>query len=190
MIIKNADSLRGVFFIVKGQYSPDKKPAIEIDSNQVFVGCYNPESASTKEWYRVIDNRSFRCVYASSSLEGAFKTIRDFLWQFRTYGKYAQAFNDSISGKIPASEIILGKAVYAMYGKYYAENIRAIEEEVYEEISHDSLYRRSMNKVRKAAVKIPHIEVKAEKVVEKQEKVDKPLVAKKPKALPIRKFSL
>ncbi len=147
----DGESLKDVFYIVKGQYR-DKAPKIVCESGrEVYVGGYDPSSEETNEWYRVLDKNTFYTVYCGSSLEGALnaitKEIKKFGSQRQFYKHVCKVTNEDyyevhylhhapiseeerenrrVEGRCPRVSPVqkeLERAVYETYGDYYQDLI-------------------------------------------------------------------
>lgn len=144
-MIKKEDSLRGIFYITKGQYFPTKKSA----EDRVSIQCYNPEDENTVEWYRVIDRKTRRCIYASSDYNKALNRLHDIIFKYRTYSKYSEVMCDSFSTPISSAQKRLEESIDRAYGDYYSDDIGCVEEETYIEVSEDTLLNRARKRVKK-----------------------------------------
>ena len=56
------EDMRGLFFIVKGQYRKDNDP------DGVCISGYDPNSPNTEEWYQVKDHITFHTFACGSDL--------------------------------------------------------------------------------------------------------------------------
>ena len=64
------EDLRGVFFIIKGQYRRGIAPSFfnTYTESEQWLGGYNPETTTT-EWYMLLDRLTWTVHYASSEYE-------------------------------------------------------------------------------------------------------------------------
>lgn len=81
------ESLKGMFYIVKGQYREVGEKVI-IDDESMYLGGYNPEDDRTVNWYRVEDNVVHYSVYCGSSYEEALRAITNAIKGWKTRRNY------------------------------------------------------------------------------------------------------
>jgi hypothetical protein len=161
--ISNEESLKGLFYIVKGQYAK-LSPVIYIEGEEKCVGGYDPDNENTSEWYRVIDNVTFHCICCGSDFDKCLVAIKNAILKFKTRKNYFRHVCEVTSedyyevhylghkplthdqrtkkaeGRCPRTSPAqkrLEQAVLDTYGDYYRDVIEEVEDEAYEEIKND-----------------------------------------------------
>lgn len=156
----NEESMRGLFFIIKGQYKPDKRG----DNTRG----YDPFNTETPEWYMLLDNRTFTCVSCGGDLntvlKGVYKTIK------RHKGVAERYFNQvsmSCSKSSPSTKDIY-KEVFEEFGDFYEVEVKEMEDLAFEELKQDKPIFKSRKLVGKHKEHLGEIETtpaKEEKVL-------------------------
>lgn len=153
------EDLRGLFYIVRGNYS-QKEPKVACgDGTEKYIGGYNPEG--DKEWYRVLDNEVFFCSYAGGDYDKALEVIEHQITHFKSRKKYFKWVSEVSSedyyfthylgrapfnhdqylrrteGRQPRVSFAMKsmeRAIYDMWGHYFDEDIEVIEDRAYDTI--------------------------------------------------------
>ena len=62
--MNNNDTMRGLFFIVKGQDRKGVEPSyVNKETNDLgYIGGYDPYSKETPNWYMLLDCKTFHCI--------------------------------------------------------------------------------------------------------------------------------
>lgn len=161
------DDMRGLFFIVKGQYKKGAEPSfLNNASNEIsYIGGYNPESENTVEWYMLMDCKTFNCIACGSDpnklVKGVYNVIKKYKGVAKKYFKY---ISDTTSddyyevhylgkrpltreerakkaeGRCPRISPVmrcLYEAIYSEYGDYYREEIEEMEDLAYEDLKEE-----------------------------------------------------
>ena len=65
------ESMRGLFFIVKGHYRRGAEPHFknEVSGDNTYIGGYDPFSPQTDRWYMLMDRRTYHCIACGGDLE-------------------------------------------------------------------------------------------------------------------------
>lgn len=128
------DDLRGMFFIVKGQYEKGVVPSVisKVTGGEVFLGGYDPSNDNTAEWYMALDKVTYHCICCSGDFEmikrgivnaiTRYKTKENYLMQLKMRGEY-----EDVSKPMR----FVYDMVYSYYGNYYSEVVSDLEEEAY-----------------------------------------------------------
>ena len=128
----NNTSMKGLFFIIKGQYNRDLK-----HPDNHLLG-YDPYSPNTTEWYMALDRNTFKCVCCSGDLEkvlqGVYKTIKRHRGDISRYYRAVSQSCSVVSEKM--KEIY--SQVYNEYGDYYEDEIKEIEDLAYGDLREES----------------------------------------------------
>lgn len=136
------DSLRGMFFILKGQQCPSK-------GDEYNTSGYDPESPDTSEWYQLKDNVTFNTYCCGSSLEKVLKGVKSVFIKYRTKDAYLTAMDKSESNKVSPVSMELYRRAYIEYGDYYRAEIEELEDEVLGELENKTtvgLAKQSLNR--------------------------------------------
>lgn len=180
MYISEEESLKGLFYIVKGQYSKKEPSVICRDGETRFIGGYDPEDPNTAEWYRVIDSVTYHCTYCGSSLEGALNNLERMIVKFGTRKKFFQYVcritsedyyevhylhktpltreqkNKKAEGRCPGASPatkMLESAVFKEYGSYFEDLIEEREIRAYKTIREDTPLKKTQKRHRKLSMK-------------------------------------
>ena len=149
--MNNKDSMRGLFFIVKGQHKRD--------NDEVSISGYNPYDPQTSEWYMLMDSKTFHCVSCGSDfnkvLEGVRTSINRHKGVARNYFKHVSKvtsddyYEITYLGHRPLNDVERAKKavgrcprvspkmraiyqrVYDTYGDFYEDEIREMEDLAY-----------------------------------------------------------
>lgn len=184
--ISNEESLRGLFYIVKGQYRK-VSPSVNIDGETKFIGGFNPQNEDTYEWYRVLDNVTYHCICSGSNFDNCLESIRKMIKKHKTRKSYFRNVckvtsedyyevhylghrpltheqrTKKAEGRCPRTSPVQKKfeeAVFNAYGDYYRDVIEEVEDEAYETVKNDKPVMKSRKRLKK---------LKTPEVVEKQE---------------------
>lgn len=177
------EDMRGLFFIVKGQYVKDSK-----DSDSVCISGYDPYAPDTTEWYMLLDNVTFYCYACGGDLNKVVKGVKTAITKFKTKQAYfkhvctvtnedyyethykgeAPLTPEQLSAKMegrcprvsPAMKKLYG-AVYDAYGDFFADVVEEQEDLAYEALKGQNPFNKSKKLVRKTkSLEKPSGEVK------------------------------
>lgn len=169
--MKTVEDMRGLFFIVKGQYRKGVEPAFTNretgDTN--FLGGYDPEREETEEWYMCLDKETFNCVACGSDLNkvsrGVYNSIVSNKGNKHRYLK-------KLIHKVSPPMRCLYSSIYDTYGYYYEDLVEEIEDEAFEYLrEHTSTMRRSnsiKNRLKKTTPKTNTTPQKAVSIIKKR----------------------
>ena len=174
------EDLRGLFFIVKGQYNK-KEPSVMCSDNELrYIGGYDPYDSDTETWYRVLDNTVFHCSYAGSDLAKALKAIKTLILKhkdkknyFKHISKYTsedyyevhylghspltpEQLQRKAEGRCPrvsSSMKLLTNEVYKEYGDFFSDEIEEMENEAYAEMKSQTPFAKTQRLLKKSGVK-------------------------------------
>lgn len=206
------EDMRGLFFIVKGQYKTDNS------KDGVCVSGYDPEDPNTKEWYMLVDNVTFRCFACGSDLNKVIGGVSRVIFKFKTRERYFKHVckvtsedyyevhyrgrrpltHDEIVKKAegkcprvsPAMKALYSK-IYSCYGDYYSDLVKVEEDKAYKELKEQTPFHKSKKLMSKIKLEEPVVE-KPKKVLEnEQTQVETQFKLKKIKPkLGLRKLSV
>lgn len=169
------ESMRGLFYIVKGQYSKTE-PVVYIEGEAKHIGGYDPESPNTAEWYRVQDNVVHHCFCCGSDLDKCVEAITRMIKHHKTrksYFRYVcrvtsedyyethylgrtpltpEQRNKKAEGRCPRVSPIqkaLEDEVFNEYGDYYSALIEEAEDSAYRAIKEDKPFNKGMKRHKK-----------------------------------------
>ena len=188
--MKQEEDLRGVFFIIKGQYKHHLSPTFinEVTGSEMCLGGYDPDQDTTPEWYMVVDRYNYHCIYCGVSLEGAKKSIVTAIRKYKTLGGYNKMLNRLDRSQAVSKPMrCLYKEIEKTFGDYYLEDIEDMEDQAYDSVVFKTPLQRSKDIKRKSGVK--KLGKPLKKVAPKKEEV-KPLLKKGKTKRPIRKLAL
>lgn len=158
------NSMRGLFFIIKGQYTKGAEPSFlnEATGGVNYIGGYDPESEDTEEWYMLIDNKTFMCQSASADLDKVLGVAHRLIKRHKgDLNHYIGVMKDIPRG-VSSSTKEIRKHIFNTYGDYYRYEIEEMEDLAYRELREE----KPINKNRKLVSKI-----KTKVVMETSEKV-------------------
>ena len=186
------EDLRGLFYIVKGNYQQSAPKVMCEDGVERCIGGYDPLDEDTSEWYRVLDNTTFFCSYAGGDYDKALEVIRNQIVHFKSRKKYFKWVSDVSSedyyfthylgkapftydqhlkrceGRMPRVSVpqkSLERAIYDEWGLFYSEDIEIAEDKAYEKVE---------NKEKLLKNKREKMKLKRKVAVESLKKEEKP----------------
>lgn len=150
--MNTTQDMRGLFYIVKGQYKPNKRDTLNTDG-------YDPEDPNTSEWYQLRDCKTHHCVVCGRDFNKVLKGVYTLIITYKVARNYFKFVDDTTTedyyrthylGKPPytpeqrAKRAESGRSarlsppmkelhdlIYDDYGDYYREYIREMEDEAY-----------------------------------------------------------
>jgi len=129
-----SESLRGVFYIVRGGHRKDKKPQFfnEVSETYNFIGGYDPEDQTNPEWYMLMDNVLFMCQAASSDINTVLQAAERCIMKYKTKERYIEVMK-SLDAYHQQSPIMrrLEQEVYHQYGDYFRPELEEVEDRAY-----------------------------------------------------------
>lgn len=179
VITHDGDSMRGLFFIVKGQYSRGLEPSFvnKVSGDVNHIGGYDPYSKDTENWYMLMDKITFQCLACGSDLEKVVKGVYTAIMKRKgSAKKYFKHVSDTTSddyyethylghtplnhdqrvkkaeGRCPRVSPIMRElysAIYSEYGDFFNDLIEEQEDLAYNDLKEE----RPINKTRKLVSK-------------------------------------
>ena len=162
--IPQEESMKGLFFIIKGQYRKKEPTVVCEDREARSIGGYDPEDETNENWYMVLDNVVFHCCYGGSDLDRAVEVIENMIKKHKTRKSYFQMVckytsedyyevhyqhkapltheqrNKKAEGRCPRTSPAmkaLYKEVFKAYGDYFEDLITEAEDSAYRAIKAD-----------------------------------------------------
>ena len=163
------EDMRGLFFIVKGQYRKGVEPSFvnTVSEGVQYIGGFDPYSDDTEEWYKLMDCETFACHCCGGSLEKVLKGVYNVI---TSYKGNAKAYFKAISEAPSTSPLMkcLWEEVYNEFGHYYSDEVREMEDLAYSDIKEDNPFNKTRKLVSKNKIKLGAVEntTKEEKVME------------------------
>ena len=182
-ITHDNNSMRGLFFVVKGQFRKGVEPSfVNQATNDVsYIGGYDPSRPETSEWYMLLDKVTFHCVACGSDFNKVLRGVYTIINRYKGDAKkYFKHISDTTSddyyethylGKRPLSreEVVkkaegrcprvspvmrsLYSAIYSSYGQYYSEEIEEMEDLAYHDLEEVLRESKPINKTKKRLAK-------------------------------------
>ena len=158
------DTMRGLFFIIKGQYRRGAEPHFrnEVSGDNTYIGGYNPFDPGTGEWYMLMDNRTYHCIACGSDLRKVLGGVYNAIMKHKGVAKnYFKRVSETTSddyyevhylGQPPLNhEQRVAKAegrcprvspamrclyekVYEEFGDYYMDEVVEMEDKAYNDL--------------------------------------------------------
>lgn len=150
--MSTVQDMRGLFYIVKGQYKPNKRDTLNTEG-------YEPDNPSTVEWYQLRDCKTHHCIACGSNFNKVLKGVYTAITKYKgakVYFKYVddtttedyyrthylgkppytpeertKRGEDGRSARVSPEMKVLFNRVYEDYGDYYREYIIEMEDEAY-----------------------------------------------------------
>lgn len=171
--------MRGLFFIVKGQYRKGVAPSyINKATNETgWIGGYDPYSEDTENWYQLMDSKTFHCLACGSDfnrvVKGVYTAIIKHKGQAKRYFKHVSSITSDdyyevhylghkpltpeqrakkAEGRCPRVSPAMRELyqhIYDEYGEFFSDEIEKMEDLAYSELSEE----RPINKSRKLVSK-------------------------------------
>ena len=158
------DNMRGLFFIVKGQYKKSARPSVvnSVSKDTMWLGGYDPYNADTEEWYMLMDNKTFHCVMCGSDLKKVLQGVYDLIIRYdgvaKKYFKHVSSTTSDdyyethylghqplthdqrvkkAEGRCPRVSPVmrcLYESVFKEYGDFYIEEVEEMENKAYNDL--------------------------------------------------------
>ena len=149
------EDLRGVFFIMKGQYRRGLSPTffntcLGVDQ---YLGGFNPESRDTTEWYMLVDTITWHTQCANSDYEVVLRAVEKMIKKYKTRKHFEHVMNGVISRNAKSVQE-LDRAVYEEWGDYFKEDIEEEEDLAYEYLRDNTRFNKTKKKMRGKVVGI------------------------------------
>lgn len=125
------ESMRGLFFIIKGQYRRDYRNK---DNNTLGYDPFNPD---TPEWYMLVDNRTFTCISCGSDLQQVLQGVYRSIKRHKGVAeRYLTQMSRSYSKSSPSTKELY-RNVYKKFGDYYEDEVKEMEDLAYEDLKQE-----------------------------------------------------
>ena len=166
------NNMRGLFMIMKGQYTKGVKPNFinSVSGDEMSVGGYDPERPDTDEWYQLMDRKNYTIICCSGDLDKVLKGVSRSLTLSK--GKATNYFRCTEGFINPCPSPVmrcLYEHVEELYGDYFNDRIKEMEDLAYSELREEKPVlknRKLMSKHKKEREKVEMEEPKIEVVEE------------------------
>lgn len=145
-----AEDMRGLFYIVRGNYKRDKAPKFwnEVSESYHHIGGYDPEDQTNEEWYMLFDNVTFMCNGAGSDMTKLLDSIYRLITTYKTRERYLTTMRSLDVAHSPIM-IRMEQEVFKHYGDYFSAQVRGVEDKAYEFLATNTPVARARKKLRK-----------------------------------------
>lgn len=150
-----SENMRGLFFIVKGQYTKGAEPSFnnDITGGVSYIGGFDPYSEDTAEWYMLLDSKTFNCVSCgrdiNKMLKGVYNTIKRYKGSAERYFKSLKEANYGKGTHQPPAMRCLYEHIYEEYGDFYSDEVEEMEDLAYSELVEEKPFNKSKKLVSK-----------------------------------------
>ena len=127
------EDLRGVFFIIKGQYRKDLSPQWynPVSESVNWCGGYDPSRPDTVEWYQLLDTLTYTVHRAGSDLDTVLQGVEHIITKYKSREGLERAIKSVSFGVSSKSVKALDGHLCELYGDFFAPLIREREERAY-----------------------------------------------------------
>lgn len=175
----NKDTMKGLFFIIKGKYQKGVAPSFknEVSGDTSYIGGYDPYSETTEEWYMLLDTKTFHCIACGSDFNKVLKSVYTVIKKHKGVAKnYFKRISKTTSddyyethylgqrplthdqrqkkaeGRCPRVSPVmrcLYEHIYEEYGDFFSDEIEEMEDLAYSELKEE----KPINKTKKLMAK-------------------------------------
>ena len=134
-VMKVKEDMKGVLFIVRGQYRRDKGEKFfnEVSNTYHHIGGYDPSDSSNPEWYMLVESLTFHTLACGSDLEKVIGVARLYIKKYSTQEKFKKMLGRLESKDSPITKRIM-EEVYKEYGDTYTSLIEDVVDVAYQEV--------------------------------------------------------
>lgn len=146
------DDMRGLFFIVKGQYEKGVKPSFinEVSDNESFIGGYDPENKNTQEWYRLMDRKTYTTLCCSGDLDNVLRGVYKYIKKFKGNTKKYLEFLDGLDNPFLSPTMrCMYEHIDNLFGDYFSDEVRKMEDLAFNELHEEKTVIKSRKLVSK-----------------------------------------
>lgn len=149
------EDMRGLFFIIKGQYRRNKgiKFFNEVSGDYNHIGGYDPEDTTNEKWYMLVDRETYTTLSCGSDLNKILKMVNKYITTYKTKDKYLKMLRSLEVSSAPSPiHRRLQQEIDSNYGDYFSDLIEEQEDLAYESV-HDEMVNPLYKKTKKRLVK-------------------------------------
>lgn len=149
------EDMRGLFFIVKGQYKKGVKPTFNYNGDTSYIGGYDPTHTDTTNWYQCIDRVTYTCISCGSDLEKVVGGVYCAIIRHKDLRHYRRAIDKMESARVSPFMVQQRQAIDMVFGDHFEHLIRREEDRAYDELKGKSTFRKVKTKVTPTPPPIP-----------------------------------
>ncbi len=168
-----SDDMRGLFFIVKGQYRKSVGTSFvnKVSGDVSYTGGYDPERGDTDEWYMLLDSKTYHCIACGSDFNKVLGGVRTVIKRHkgvaRNYFKHVSSITSDdyyethylgrpplthdqrvkkAEGRCPRVSPIMRDLydhIYSEFGHYYSDEVSEMEDLAYSDLVEDRPYNKA-----------------------------------------------
>lgn len=173
-----SEDLRGVFFIVKGQYKKGVSPCFvnKATNDTSWIGGYDPTREDTEEWYMCLDKYTYQCLSCGGDLKKVVKSVYNTIVKYKDLKHYLHHVSKTTSddtyerkylghspltpdqvtkkaeGRCPrvsSAMRCLYDEIYNTYGDFYSDLVKEMEDSAYRDLKDSTPFRKAKKLVKK-----------------------------------------
>lgn len=151
------EDLRGVFFIMKGQYRQKRGVSFynKVSEDTNYIGGYDPYDEETVEWYQLVDTLTWTSHCCGGDINRVVRGAFNLIKKYKTKERFLRAMqSDTFGGKTPPISVEIDKVVYEYYGDYKRELIEEQEDRVYGWLHDQTPLAKTKKRLRKRNVEV------------------------------------
>jgi len=178
------EDMRGLFFIVKGQYCRNKghKFLNEASGDYNHTGGYDPEDPETPKWYMLVERETYTTLNCGSDLNKVLAGVYRYITRYKTKDKYLKMLRSlEYSGAPSPIHKRLQQEIDKDFSWYFEDLVAEQEDKAYADV-HDEMVNPLYKKTKKRLTKT--ITPKTPEVT-----LDAPLFEETPPAPPAKKVA-
>lgn len=124
------EDMRGLFFIVKGQYRKGAGDSVvnRVTGDTMYLGGYDPEDPETPEWYMCMDRERYIPFCCGSDYNKVLNSVRKTIARYKTRDKYfrmVRSLSQTTQSPIMVEHY---KRVEEEFGDYFNDDIERMED--------------------------------------------------------------
>ena len=125
--------MRGLFFIVQGQYRHNLGPSFQnpVTESVNWCGGYDPTNPNTKKWFMLFDWATLTCHCAASDLDYVVGGVERVIIKYKTKERLVNTIKGMSFGVSSKSTKVLDEHLGQLYGQHFASLIKAAEDRAY-----------------------------------------------------------
>lgn len=152
------EDLRGVFYILKGQYKHHLEPAWTnpVTETTNWCGGFDPSLSTTEEWYMLVDSLTLTCHRASSDLDLVVRGVEYTITKYKTREHFERVMRSLNFGVASKSTKALDEHLIHLYGHHFTALVKEQEDLAYKHLreNHPALKARKKLHRRSAPVEM------------------------------------
>ena len=173
------DSMKNLFFIVKGQYKKGAEPSFtnKVNNEVSFIGGYDPYDPSTPNWYMLMDCKTYHCIACGGNLDKILKAVYNTVMTHKgSAKKYFKHISEVTSddyyethylghrpltteervnkaeGRCPRVSPVMRcmyEHIYNEFGEYYSDEVEEMVDKAYADLEEWLRENKPLNKTKK-----------------------------------------